>query len=462
MIERNLLDQTKDLRPPQRDVQSNFGDRESLAMEEQRRIAERRAEQGLSQNERVGGMQRRNDAQPIRDRNNLSQPAILLPNYAPGGKFYRGSSGSINMPADPYRDRLARLPDLSQPALRQQFQGNNSADAQPTRQNDEDSKLLSFRQLQNNLEPADAQPININTNPIRPGGNQGGGRNPSQTYQNQENRSFSNSYGNSYGNSMSGYQPQYGSRGGFGMQQPRYGGGMGIMGLQSPFGGYGMQSPFGSYGGGMQQPMYGGGMQSPFGSYGMQQPMYGGMQQGYGMQSPYGGYGMQQPQYQSSPFSPQFGGGIGSMFPGMGGGYGGGYGQPPQYGGGYGQQPSYGGGYGGGMGGGNFGGNYGGNMGGGYGQQPPSYGGMGGGFGQPMPQPMPIDRPMPARPPIMDNYRPVNTRPAPMLMQTQGPDNIGGIRPAIMQTQGPDNIGTQGPENLGFGRIGNDVVGYAR
>jgi hypothetical protein len=25
MIERNLLDQTKDLRPPQRDVQSNFG-----------------------------------------------------------------------------------------------------------------------------------------------------------------------------------------------------------------------------------------------------------------------------------------------------------------------------------------------------------------------------------------------------------------------------------------------------
>jgi hypothetical protein len=61
---------------------------------------------------------------------------------------------------------------------------------------------------------------------------------------------------------MSGYQPQYGSRGGFGMQQPMYGGGMGIMGL-SPFGGYGMQSPFGSYGGGMQQPMYGGGMQSP-------------------------------------------------------------------------------------------------------------------------------------------------------------------------------------------------------
>jgi hypothetical protein len=46
MIERNLLDQTKDLRPPQRDVQSNFG----MLTEEQRRIAE----QGLSQNERVG------------------------------------------------------------------------------------------------------------------------------------------------------------------------------------------------------------------------------------------------------------------------------------------------------------------------------------------------------------------------------------------------------------------------
>jgi hypothetical protein len=91
MIERNLLDQTKDLRGPQRMVQSNFG------MEEQRRIAERRAEQGLSQNERVGGMQRRNDAQPIyRDQ---PQPAILLPNYAPGGKFSRGS-GSMGMPMD--------------------------------------------------------------------------------------------------------------------------------------------------------------------------------------------------------------------------------------------------------------------------------------------------------------------------------------------------------------------------
>jgi hypothetical protein len=329
MIERNLLDQTKDLRGPQRLVQSNFGDRESLAMEEQRRIAE----QGLSQNERVGGNRKaiQNDAQPIyRDQ---PQPAILLPNYAPGGKFSRGS-GSIEyttdmgMPANPYRDRLARLPDqfLSHPALRQQsfrviltlLMRNLQ------KQNDENSKR-SFWQLQRN-NPADAQPIQGNNPPVFdvikfdgsgtiPNRVDRGGRNPSQTYQNQENRSFSNSYGNSYNNSMSGYQPQYGSRGGFGMQQPMYGGGMGIMGLQSPFGGYGMQ-----------------------------QPMYGGMQQGYGMQSPYGGYGMQQPQYQSSPFSPQFGGGIGSMSPGMGGGYG----QPPQCGGGYGQQPpSYGGEYGG-------------------------------------------------------------------------------------------------------------------
>jgi hypothetical protein len=111
MIERNLLDQTKDLRPPQRDVQSNFG----MLTEEQRRIAE----QGLSQNERVGRKAIQNDSQPIyRDQ---PQPAILLPNYAPGGKFSRGS-GSIEyttdmgMPANPYRDRLARLPDLSPPA----------------------------------------------------------------------------------------------------------------------------------------------------------------------------------------------------------------------------------------------------------------------------------------------------------------------------------------------------------
>jgi hypothetical protein len=69
MIERNLLDQTKDLRPPQRNVQSNFG----MLTEEQRRIAE----QGLSQNERVG-----------RDR--MARFQI----YYSGGKFSRGS-GSI-------------------------------------------------------------------------------------------------------------------------------------------------------------------------------------------------------------------------------------------------------------------------------------------------------------------------------------------------------------------------------
>jgi hypothetical protein len=129
MIERNLLDQTQDRRPPQRMVQSNFG------MEEQRRIAE----QGLSQNERVlelpnqgGGMPANPDGRSYAG----GSPGL----YAPGGKFSRGS-GSIEyttdmgMPANPYRDRLARLPDLSHPALRQQFQGNNSADAQPTRQN---------------------------------------------------------------------------------------------------------------------------------------------------------------------------------------------------------------------------------------------------------------------------------------------------------------------------------------
>jgi hypothetical protein len=207
MIERNLLDQTKDLRPPQRDVQSNFG----MLTEEQRRIAE----QGLSQNERVG----RDRMARLPD---ISQPAILLPNYAPGGKFSRGS-GSIEyttdmgMPANPYRDRMARLPDLSQPAIRQQFQGNNSADAQP---------------IQGNNRPV-FDVIKFDGSGTIPNRVDRGGRNPSQTYQNQENRSFSNSYGNSYGNSMSGYQPQYGSRGGFGMQQPMYGGGMGIMGLQS-------------------------------------------------------------------------------------------------------------------------------------------------------------------------------------------------------------------------------------
>jgi hypothetical protein len=78
MIERNLLDQTKDLRGPQRMVQSNFG------MEEQRRIAE----QGLSQNERVlelpnqgGGMPANPDGRSYAG----GSPGL----YAPGGKFSR-------------------------------------------------------------------------------------------------------------------------------------------------------------------------------------------------------------------------------------------------------------------------------------------------------------------------------------------------------------------------------------
>jgi hypothetical protein len=41
MIERNLLDQTKDLRPPQRMVQSNFN-----------------LEERMAQNNRVGGMRK--------------------------------------------------------------------------------------------------------------------------------------------------------------------------------------------------------------------------------------------------------------------------------------------------------------------------------------------------------------------------------------------------------------------
>jgi hypothetical protein len=127
MIERNLLDQTQDRelrRPPQRMVQSNFG------MEEQRRIAE----QGLSQNERVlelpnqgGGMPANPDGRSYAG----GSPGL----YAPGGKFNPGS-GSMGMPANPYRDRMARLPDLSQPAnaaIRLQVQGNLPADAQPNK-----------------------------------------------------------------------------------------------------------------------------------------------------------------------------------------------------------------------------------------------------------------------------------------------------------------------------------------
>jgi hypothetical protein len=79
-----------------------------------------------------------------------------------------------------------------------------------------------------------------------------------------------------------------------------------------------------------------------------------------------GGYGG------GNPFSSRFGGGIGGMFPGMGGGFGQqpGFGQrPPMYGGrGFGQQPGYG---------------------GGFRQQPPSYGGFGGGrYNRPMPETM--------------------------------------------------------------------------
>jgi hypothetical protein len=297
MIERNLLDQTKDLRPPQRMVQSNFGmlfgNNEGQAMEEQRRIAERRAEQGLSQNNRVLELPNQGGGMPAN----------------PEGRMYAGGSPGLYAPGG----RFNRVGGIIQ------------------RQNDENSKLKSFRQLQGNLEPA----IKFDGSGTIPNRVDRGGRNPSQTYQNQENRSFSNSYGNSYGNSMSGYQPQYGSRGGFGMQQPMYGGGMGIMGLQSPFGGYGMQSPFGSYGGGMQQPMYGGGMQSMECNNLCMVVCSKDMECNTVDMAT---------QYQSSPFSPQFGGGIGSMSPGMGGGYG----QPPQCGGGYGQQPpSYGGEYGG-------------------------------------------------------------------------------------------------------------------
>jgi hypothetical protein len=122
MIERNLLDQTKDLRPPQRDVQSNFG----MLTEEQRRIAE----QGLSQNEQVlelpnqgGGMPANPDGRSYAG----GSPGL----YAPGGKFNRGSGTLLGMPANPYRDRMARLPDLSQPAnaaIRLQVQGNLPAD----------------------------------------------------------------------------------------------------------------------------------------------------------------------------------------------------------------------------------------------------------------------------------------------------------------------------------------------
>jgi hypothetical protein len=124
MIERNLLDQTKDLRPPQRNVQSNFG----MLTEEQRRIADQRMAQNnleLELPNRGGGMPANPDGRSYAG----GSPGL----YAPGGRFNRGS-GSMVMPANPYRDRMARLPDLSQPAnaaIRLQVQGNLPADAQP-------------------------------------------------------------------------------------------------------------------------------------------------------------------------------------------------------------------------------------------------------------------------------------------------------------------------------------------
>jgi hypothetical protein len=267
-----------------------------------------------------------------------------------------------------------------------------------------------------------ARPININTNPIRPGGNQGGGRNPSQTYQNQGGiGSFPNPFGNRGGFN----NPYGGSRGGFG-QQPGFGGGF----RQPPqFGGGMYGNPYGGGGFDMQQPGFGGG-------FGMQQPGFGG---GFGGGNPYGGgYGMQPPQFGGgygggygggmgggfggggyrrmppmfgggSPFGPGFGGGIGGMFPGMGGGYGQ---RPPMYGGG------------------GFGGGF---------RQPPSYGGIGGGFGQPIPQIMPpIERPMPM--PI-DGPKPVFNR---------GPDSLMRGRPSLNRITSDVN---KGPGSMGKNEI---------
>lgn len=165
------------------------------------------------------------------------------------------------------------------------------------------------------------------------------------------------------------------------------GGGRGNF-MQPQIPGYGIG--FGGFGGfGMQPPMYGGG----FGGFGMP-PMYGGGMYGggFGMQPPmFGGFGMQPPMYGGgfNPFSQNFYGGIGSMFPGMGGGY---------------------------------------EM-----QRPPSYGGFDGdnyNFGpqpaQPI-RPKPMPQPMPEVMPIM---------------QTQGPDNIGGGRPSLQRVE------TTGPESL--------------
>ena len=147
-------------------------------------------------------------------------------------------------------------------------------------------------------------------------------------------------------------------------QPPMYGGGFGGFGMQPPmFGGRG----YGGYG---MPPMFGGGMYG--GGFGMQPPMFGG---GYG-----GGFG--------NPFGQSFYGGIGAMFPGMGGV---------------------------------------------YGMMPPSYGGFGGGYNRPMPQPIkPMPQPMP-----IDRPRPIK-RPMPELqVETKGPENlmrkIGGPIPLANQ-----------------------------
>jgi len=227
----------------------------------------------------------------------------------------------------------------------------------------------------------------------------GGGRNPSQTYQNQGGiGSFPNPFGNRGGFN----NPYGGSRGGFG-QPPQFGGGM-------YGGGFDMQRP--GFGGGFgRPPMFGGGFG---GGYGMQPPQFGGgygggygggMGGGFGFGG--GGYRRMPPMFGGgNPFGPGFGGGLGGMFPGMGGGYGGG-----------------------------------------FRQQPPSYGGFGGGFNRPMPQPMPpvrpmpigrprpIKKPMPIRPPL-DSIRPVRPEPIQMLRRSNDV-----ARPApMMLAQGPESM----------------------
>jgi hypothetical protein len=86
MIERNLLDQTKDLRPPQRNVQSNFG----MLTEEQRRIADQRMAQNnleLELPNRGGGMPANPDGRSYAG----GSPGL----YAPGGRFNRGSGSMV-------------------------------------------------------------------------------------------------------------------------------------------------------------------------------------------------------------------------------------------------------------------------------------------------------------------------------------------------------------------------------